>query len=60
MVLGVLFPIAILGLLALGGALLFRRGGDAGGLVTLPVWLIYLGLVVRDARAARALPATTA
>jgi hypothetical protein len=32
----------------------------SGGLVTLPVWLIYLWLVVRDFRATRALPATTA
>lgn len=39
----------------------FRQGaGDSlpGGLVTLPVWLIYLGLVVRDLRAVPALPAT--
>ncbi|HEV2012122.1 MAG TPA: hypothetical protein VGS17_13985, partial [Candidatus Limnocylindria bacterium] len=32
----------------------------AGGLVTLPVWLIYLWLVVRDLRAAPAPPATIA
>ena len=32
----------------------------SGGLVTLPVWLIYLWLVVREFRATRALPATTA
>ena len=41
----------------------YRQGAGeslSGGLVTLPVWLIYLGLVVRDARAARPLPATTA
>ena len=39
----------------------FRQGvGDSlpGGLVTLPVWLIYLWLVVRDLRAVPALPAT--
>lgn len=39
----------------------FRAGaGDSlpGGLVTLPIWLIYLWLVVRDARAQPALPAT--
>ena len=39
----------------------FRQGvGDslAGGLVTLPVWLIYLWLVVRDLRAVPAPPAT--
>jgi len=41
----------------------FRQGvGDSlpGGLVTLPVWLIYLWLVVRDLRAVPALPATIA
>ncbi len=41
----------------------FRPGtGDSlpGGLVTLPVWLIYLWLVVRDLRAAPAQPATIA
>ena len=32
----------------------------SGGLVTLPVWVIYLWLVVREFRATRALPATTA
>jgi hypothetical protein len=32
----------------------------SGGLVTLPVWLIYLWLVVQEFRATRALPATTA
>jgi hypothetical protein len=32
----------------------------AGGLVTLPVWLIYLWLVVRDLRTAPAPQATTA
>jgi hypothetical protein len=39
----------------------FRQGaGDSlpGGLVTLPVWLIYLWLVVRDLRAVPASPAT--
>jgi hypothetical protein len=39
----------------------FRQGaGDSlpGGLVTLVVWLIYLWLVVRDARSAPATPAT--
>ena len=41
----------------------FRPGaGDSlpGGLVTLPIWLIYLWLVVRDVRAVPALPAPTA
>jgi len=41
----------------------YRQGvGDSlpGGLVTLPVWLIYLWLVVRDLRAVPALPATIA
>ena len=41
----------------------YRQGAGeslSGGLVTLPVWLAYLWLVVRDARAARALPATAA
>lgn len=41
----------------------YRQGAGeslSSGLVTLPVWLIYLRLVVRDARAARALPATAA
>jgi len=41
----------------------FRQGaGDSlpGGLVTLPIWLIYLWLVVRDVRAVPALPASTA
>jgi hypothetical protein len=41
----------------------FRQGaGDSlpGGLVTLPVWLIYLWLVVRDVRTVPALPATVA
>jgi hypothetical protein len=40
----------------------FRSGaGDSlpGGLVTLPVWLIYLWLVVRDLRAVPAVPATS-
>lgn len=40
----------------------YRQGAGeslSSGLVTLPVWLIYLRLVVRDARAARTLPATT-
>lgn len=39
----------------------YRQGAGeslSSGLVTLPVWLIYLRLVVRDARAARTLPAT--
>jgi hypothetical protein len=39
----------------------YRQGaGDSlpGGLVTLPVWLIYLWLVVRDMRSVPALPAT--
>ena len=42
---------------------IFRQGaGDSlpGGLVTLPVWLIYLWLVVRDARTVPAPPATVA
>jgi hypothetical protein len=41
----------------------YRQGvGDSlpGGLVTLPVWLLYLWLVVRDLRAVPALPATVA
>jgi hypothetical protein len=41
----------------------FRQGvGDslAGGIVTLPVWLIYLWLVVRDLRATRAIAPPTA
>jgi hypothetical protein len=39
----------------------YRQGaGDSlpGGLVTLPVWLIYLWLVIRDLRSVPALPAT--
>jgi hypothetical protein len=39
----------------------YRQGaGDSlpGGLVTLPIWLIYLWLVVRDLRAVPALPAS--
>ena len=42
---------------------IYRQGAGeslSGGLVTLPVWLLYLGLVIRDARAARAVPATAA
>ena len=42
---------------------MFRPGvGDAlaGGLVTLPVWLLYLWLVVREIRSGPALPATSA
>jgi len=42
---------------------IYRQGAGeslSGGLVTLPVWLIYLWLVVRDARAARAIPAPAA
>ncbi|HUQ17629.1 MAG TPA: hypothetical protein VM070_07570 [Candidatus Saccharimonadales bacterium] len=42
---------------------IYRQGAGeslSGGLVTLPVWLLYLWLVVRDARSARALPATAA
>ena len=41
----------------------YRQGSGeslSGGLVTLPVWLIYLWLIVRDARAARAAPAAAA
>lgn len=41
----------------------YRQGAGeslSGGLVTLPVWLIYLWLVVRDARASRAIPVTAA
>ena len=41
----------------------YRQGAGeslSGGVVTLPVWLIYLWPVVRDARAARTVPATTA
>ena len=41
----------------------FRQGvGDTlpGGLVTLPIWLIFLWLVVRDVRSAPAVPASTA
>ena len=41
----------------------YRQGAGeslSGGLVTLPVWLIYLWLVVRDVRAVRAIPAPTA
>jgi hypothetical protein len=42
---------------------MYRPGaGDSlpGGLVTLPIWLIYLWLVVRDVRSAPTPPATTA
>jgi hypothetical protein len=42
---------------------IYRQGaGDSlpGGLVTLPVWLIYLWLVVRDVRGAPVVPAPTA
>ena len=62
----VLLPMGIyqaLSYLILPAADVYRQGAGeslSGGLVTLPVWLIYLGLVVRDARAARLLPATTA
>ena len=41
----------------------YRQGAGeslSGGLVALPVWLIYLWLVVRDVRSARAIPAPTA
>jgi uncharacterized BrkB/YihY/UPF0761 family membrane protein len=41
----------------------YRPGvGDAlpGGLVTLPIWLIFLWLVIRDVRSAPAMPAATA
>jgi len=41
----------------------YRPGvGDAlpGGLVTLPIWLIFLWLVIRDARSAPSIPATIA
>ena len=41
----------------------YRQGvGDAlpGGLVTLPVWLIFLWLVIRDVRSAPEMPASTA
>ena len=55
---GIYQALSFLILPAEGGV--FRQGaGDSlpGGLVTLPVWLIYLWLVVRDARAVPALPA---
>ncbi len=62
----VLLPMGIyqaLAYLILPAGDVYRQGAGeslSGGLVTLPVWLIYLSLIVRDARAARRLPATTA
>lgn len=42
---------------------IYRQGAGeslSGGLVALPVWLIYLWLVVRDVRSVRVIPAPTA
>jgi hypothetical protein len=50
-------------LILTGGDGVYRQGAGeslSGGLVTLPVWLIYLWRVVRDARDPRALPTTAA
>lgn len=71
----VIFGLATIALLPMGiyqalsylilptGDGIYRQGAGeslSGGLVTLPIWLIYLWLVVRDVRATRALPATAA